>query len=157
MRKMFLAVTVLTAMLFLAAAPAVAHEYGCTPGYWKNHTSAWVGYSPDQTLATVFPGLRANYTDGSTLDTSATLLEALRFPGGSTDAQAAQILLRAAVAALLNAAHPEVHAWNGDTASVIEWTVNSTVYLPADGRTHRSSMLALAYVYDQENNVGCPL
>ena len=27
---------------------------GCTPGYWKNHTEAWVGYTSDQAFSSVF-------------------------------------------------------------------------------------------------------
>lgn len=29
---------------------------GCTPGYWKNHTDAWVTYTPNQTVDSVFTG-----------------------------------------------------------------------------------------------------
>jgi len=79
----------------------VAH--GCTPGFWKNHatTPPWGGYLPTQTVASVFTipaGLSAS------LGTQ-TLLTALDGGGGSTINDKAAILLRAAVAALLNAAN----------------------------------------------------
>jgi hypothetical protein len=72
-------------------------EEGCTPGFWKNHLDAWVGFSPGDSFATVFgvalPGQPADLT----------LEQALDLGGGGVEA-----LARHAVAALLNAAHPEV-------------------------------------------------
>jgi hypothetical protein len=72
-------------------------QEGCTPGFWKNHPEAWVGYLPSQTFASVFgvavPGQPAELTLGA----------ALELGGGGANA-----LARQAVAALLNAAHPEV-------------------------------------------------
>src|SRR5688500_14483218 len=46
------------AVSLIAAAPG--HTWneeateGCTPGYWKTHTEAWVGFTPDQALGSVF-------------------------------------------------------------------------------------------------------
>lgn len=72
-------------------------QEGCTPGFWKSHPEAWVGYLPSQTFASVFgvavPGQPAGLTLGA----------ALELGGGGVNA-----LARQAVAALLNAAHPEV-------------------------------------------------
>jgi hypothetical protein len=79
---------------------------GCTPGYWKNHLDAWVGYSPHQTLKEVFG---AYAPDG-------TLLEGLEFGGGGVYA-----LTRHAVAALLNAAKPDVY-YPYSAGDVIAWT-----------------------------------
>lgn len=74
---------------------------GLTPGFWKNNAakhgaSAWVGYSPAQSVASVF---------GSAFGSrgSLTLADALGTGGGGLNA-----LLRHSVAALLNAAHPDV-------------------------------------------------
>ena len=74
---------------------------GLTPGFWKNNAakhgaSAWMGYSPDQTVESVF---------GSAFGSlgSLTLAEALGTGGGGLNA-----LLRHSVAAVLNAAHTEV-------------------------------------------------
>ena len=75
---------------------------GKTPGFWKNHLGAWVGLSPNQTLESVF-----NVPDSLGLD-SKTLLQALNFPGGTGVKGAAQNLFRHAVAALLNAKHPNI-------------------------------------------------
>jgi hypothetical protein len=79
-----------------------------------------------------------------------TLLEALSFRGGSGTTAAARILLRAAVAALLNSAHPDID-YPRTTAEVIA-DVNAAL---ASG--NRSVMLALALELDADNNLGCPL
>jgi hypothetical protein len=79
-----------------------------------------------------------------------TLVQALNFKGGSGAQGAAQILLRAAVAALLNSAHPDVD-YPRTTAEVIA-DVNAAL---ASG--NRSTMLALATELDDDNNLGCPL
>ena len=75
--------------------------HGCTPGFWKTHATnpPWGSYLPSQTVGSVFTipaGLSAS------LGTQ-TLLEALDGGGGNTIDDKAKILLRAAVAALLNA------------------------------------------------------
>jgi hypothetical protein len=69
---------------------------GCTPGYWKNHTSAWVGFTTSQTVGSVFSSAPASVAN-------LTLLQALRNGGGGVNA-----LTRHAIAALLGAAHPSV-------------------------------------------------
>lgn len=117
---------------------------GCTPGYWKNHLDSWAatGYSPSQTLASVFSGT-------GTLG-SKTLLEALSFGGGSSLTAKKQILLRAAVASLLNSAHPDVD-FDQTTAEVIA-TVNAALAL-----TDGNAITAIAGDLDDSNNAGCPL
>jgi hypothetical protein len=119
---------------------------GCTPGYWKNHTEAWppTGYSPNQALSTVFSptGLGALSTN--------TLLQALKYGGGSTLEAKKKILLRAAVASLLNAAHPDV-AFGGTPASIIS-EVNAALVSNDAG-----VIIALATELDELNNGGCPL
>lgn len=116
---------------------------GCTPGYWKNHTEAWEGYSPSQPLSSVFTATPAQY--GST-----TLLQALSFNGGSGVDGASRILLRAAVAAVLNAAHGDV-AYQYSSDLIIR-RVNAAL---ASG--DRATILALAADLDAANNGGCPL
>ena len=81
----------------LSVPPPQAPE-GCTPGYWKNHTiyknrNAWVTYTPNQTFNSVFE----NAFPGKTL------LQVLKQGGGGLNA-----LGRHTVAALLNAANPDV-------------------------------------------------
>jgi uncharacterized repeat protein (TIGR01451 family) len=119
---------------------------GCTPGFWKNHLAAWAatGFSPNQTLESVF-----DVPDALGLD-DATLLTALSFSGGGDTAGAARVLLRAAVAALLNSASPDVD-YPLTTAQVIA-AVNAAL---ASG--DRSTMLALAAQLDAFNNLGCPI
>ena len=85
--------------------PVDEGDEGCTPGYWKNHTDSWppTGYSPGQSLPSVF-AQSAAYPELA----SATLLDALNFGGGGGVDGAARNLMRAAVAALLDASHPGV-------------------------------------------------
>lgn len=121
---------------------------GCTPGYWKNHSGSWppTGYATSQSVASVFPSVSPNFPALG----SATLLEALAFAGGPGTSGAAEILLRAGVAALLNAAHPSV-SYPLLTADVIS-QVNAAL-----ASNDRDTMLALAALLDSYNNLGCPL
>jgi hypothetical protein len=109
---------------------------GCTPGYWKNHLSAWAvtGYSPDQDFDTVF-GVNAFRRD-------LTLEEALNQGGGGIKA-----LGRHAVAALLNSAHPGV-AYPLTSADVITLVQNAV----ATGDYETTKDLLAGY-----NEAGCPL
>jgi hypothetical protein len=79
-----------------------------------------------------------------------TLLEALSFGGGSTLTEAQQVLLRQAVAALLNAAHPDVD-FSLTTAEIIA-AVNTAL---ASG--DRDTILDLAEELATANEAGCPL
>jgi hypothetical protein len=126
-------------------APPPGDE-GCTPGFWKQeqHFDSWTGFSPGDTLESVF-----DVPDSLGLD-STTLLEALNFGGGPGVLGGAQILLRAGVAALLNAASPDVD-YPLSTAEVIS-AVNAAL---ASG--DRDTMLDLAADLDADNNLGCPL
>ncbi|MDF2773050.1 MAG: type sorting protein [Geminicoccaceae bacterium] len=121
-------------------------EEGCTPGYWKNHEDSWTGtgFATNQTLESVF-----DVPDGLGLDNT-TLHQALGFGGGPGTLGGAQILLRAAVAALLNASHPDVD-YTMTTAEVIA-AVNAAL-----ASNDRDTMLALAGALDEDNNLGCPI
>ena len=79
-----------------------------------------------------------------------TLLQALSFKGNSSLSGAAQILLRAAVAALLNASSPDVDYPR--TVNEIITDVNAAL-----ASNSRSTMLNLAASLDADNNLGCPL
>lgn len=118
---------------------------GCTPGYWKNHLAAWspTGYSSSQLVSSVFSGANANQA-------GKTLLQALNFGGGPGVDGAEKILLRAAVASLLNAAHTGVD-FSMTPAQVISQV---SAALATD---NRATILALATTLDTENNEGCPL
>lgn len=118
---------------------------GCTPGYWKQtqHFDSWKIYSPSQLVSSVF-------TVPSQLSGlgSVTLVGALSFQGGPGVNGAAQILLRAAVSALLNSTSVNYPL---STAQVIS-QVNTAL-----ASLNRDTMLALATTLDNDNNLGCPL
>lgn len=119
---------------------------GCTPGYWKTRAGSWgpTGYSTDTTVAPVFTeAAGTNVAD-------ATLHEALSFDGGPDADGARLILMRAAVAALLNAAHPEIE-YPRTEQEVID-TINEALAIGTP-----AAMLALADALDEDNNLGCPL
>jgi hypothetical protein len=99
-----------------------------------------VGYSPNQKLNTVF-------TIGGSLGNK-TRLQALNFKGGSTLDGAKEILLRAAVAALLDSTSVNYPL---TTQQVIN-AVNAAL-----ASNNRSTILALATQLDTYNNYGCPL
>lgn len=130
----------------LSVPPPVVEDEGCSPGYWKNHKNSWgpTGYSPGQKVGSVF-----NAGSFPSL-ASKTLHQALGFGGGPGTEGAAKILLRAAVAALLNSAHPDVD-YPRITAEVIA-DVNAAL-----ASNNRNTMLQLAAKLDEDNNLGCPL
>ncbi|PAU51298.1 hypothetical protein BZL41_26860 [Pseudomonas sp. PIC25] len=122
---------------------------GCTPGFWKNSPGSWgpTGYSPNQTVGSVFSlpsGQLANQLGGNSL------IQALNYAGGTNLLGSAQILLRAAVAAVLNASHPDVD-YPRTAASVIA-DVNAAL-----ATKDRATILALAAALDADNNLGCDL
>lgn len=125
--------------------PPPPGDQGCTPGYWKANVkkgaSEWT-LSPAQSVTSVFAAGAAY--DGTSL------LEALEFGGGAGVSGATQNLLRAAVAAVLNAGSPGV-AYPQSAASIIA-AVNAAI-LSGD----RSTILALASSLDADNNLGCSL
>jgi hypothetical protein len=116
---------------------------GCTPGFWKNHTSAWDVYSPSQTVGSVFSGASASLADD-------TLLQALSYQGGTGLLGAERILLRAAVAALLNSTDNVVdyYLFTSEVRNRVSAALTSD---------NRSRMLTLAGNLDNWNNAGCPL
>jgi hypothetical protein len=122
-------------------------EEGCSPGYWKNHLDAWVDtdYAPNHTVSSVFT-LPAELSSLS----GETLLKALGGGGGRGLVGAAKILLRAAVAAVLNASNPNVEF--GSTPAAIINDVNQAL-----ASKNRQTILALATKLDTLNNRGCPL
>ncbi len=120
---------------------------GCSPGYWKNHPGSWgaTGYSPNQTVSSVFyaSNLYSNLGNSS-------LIGALYFKGGSTTEGEAEILLRSAVAALLNSSYPNMRY--PDSASGVISSVNSAL-----SSGNRNTMLSLVSTLDDWNNLSCPL
>lgn len=116
---------------------------GCTLGYWKvrQHHDSWpAGYFTWSNLRTQF-GPHA-FDD--------TLLNALNYKGGSGIDGARRILLKQAVAALLNSAS------GGVNYPLVQSEVHQYVgFALASG--DRDVMLALAGTLDAYNNQGCPL
>ena len=125
----------------------LAGTEGCTPGYWKQsqHFDSWKVYSQSQTIGSVFTSAKLLSTQSSK-----TLLDALQGGGGSGIAGAQTTLLRAAVAALLNAASDDVD-YTMSTEEIIA-AVNAAL-----DSNNRDTMLKLAGELDADNNLGCPL
>jgi len=84
---------------------------GCSHGYWKNHPTEWPApYAPGTKLGDVFD------LGAFGVPSDDTLQDALGFKGGNTTLDKAKILLRNAVAGLLNSAHPEINYYQKNTA-----------------------------------------
>jgi hypothetical protein len=141
------------ASLSLELPPPPPGGEGCTPGYWKNHDgtkkqgNAWLatGYAPSQLLSTVFSPAALGTLGSSTMR------QALDWSSGSTLLAQKKVLLHHAVAAVLNAAHPDV-AYGMPTVAEIVAAVNAAL-LSNNGTT----ILALKDQLDTLNNAGCPL
>lgn len=136
-----------------ASAVVKSYWYGRTPGYWKNHPEAWIsGYLPANKVQDIFaiPAQLLNSSGILDLDkngTKDTLMAALAYKGGTTLAGAAQILLCASVAALLNEAYYGAdYPAETSTAALIAH-VNSVL-----ATLNRDAYLALATTYDLWNN-----
>jgi len=120
---------------------------GLSHGYWKNHLNAWVGYNTTDKIRDVFVNTTLSpYSNIGGL----TLLQALNYKGGKTIQDAAGILLRQAVAALLNAAHPNINY--PMTEEEIITAVNDAL-----ATQNRAVILNLAEELDGYNNLGATL
>lgn len=128
---------------------------GCTPGFWKNakHYPLWTGITPTQLVGSVFT-IQATFADGSSgsVLANSTAAQGLAFQGGSSLNGAAQILLRAAIAGVLNANNSGVSY--SMTANQIIGSVNAAL-----ASNDRTTILSLATTIDNANNgqQGCPL
>ena len=131
----------------ITVTPSSPGVEGCSPGYWKNHPDSWAatGYATSQVVQTVFNAAVLYPSLGF-----ATLQQGLSFGGGSGAEGGARILLRAGIAALLNAAHPDA-GYPRSSADVLA-QVNAAL-----ASQSRNVMLALATSLDVNNNLGCPL
>lgn len=142
------AVLLLGAMLAIPTGGVLATgtgREGCTPGYWKNHTASWEEFSPTAKAKSMFYASGVNYAGSQ-----GTLLQGLQGGGGSGVSGAQAILLRAAIAAVLNAAHDSIGY--PLTRPQFVGDVNAAL---ASG--NRQRMLDLATRLDRLNNLGCPL
>jgi len=124
---------------------------GCTPGYWKNHPESWglTGFDPMDAVGSVFAIPECLAACDPDLGTTI-LIEALDFPGGDEICGGARILLRAAVAGLLNASHPDLE-YPRTLSEVI--TDTDAALASCD----RDMMIDLGEVIDNDNNLGCTL
>lgn len=129
---------------------------GCTPGYWRNHTgegpgnqeNAWTptGYTGEQLFSSVFDrtitvrvGAKGRPEDVE----DPMLFEAVVATGGDVNA-----LARSAVAALLNAAHPDVDAY---------YTAAEVIEMVQDALDGTLDIEDTKNLLDVANNLGCPL
>ncbi|HET7463590.1 MAG TPA: hypothetical protein VFJ82_20215 [Longimicrobium sp.] len=127
---------------------AVSYVCGCTPGYWKNNTGGWPVATSTLTK-TPFPASDAAiYTLSNKTLGNYTLPQGLAFQGNSTVEGGAEILLRAANAAYLNASKFGYAMSVGAVTS----QVNAAL---ATG--NRATLITLATQLDALNNAGCPL
>jgi len=125
---------------------------GCTPGYWKvkQHWGSWAGtgYTTTQLISSVFNVPAGLTKDGLSLG-SYTMVGGLSFQGGSTPSGKAEILLRASIAAVLNAG--KGLSYGMTTAQIVD-QVNAAL-ASGDGEI----MINLATTLDELNNAGCRL
>jgi hypothetical protein len=120
----------------------IPQSEGCTPGFWKKWTSQWVTYSPNAKISTVFSD-SGPYGD-------VTLKNGLSLKGGNTIDGAKEILLRAAIAGLLDEAKFGDQYPYESTAALIE-DVNAAL-----GSRDRQTIINLASTLDGYNNQYCP-
>lgn len=128
---------------FCYSTPGETGFEGCTLGYWKvkKHHDSWP--SPYATYSNL-----QNYFGLDAPDTS--LLTALSFQGGPGVDGGKRILLKQAVAALLNSASGGV-----DYPLTTAQVTSQVIAALATG--DREIMLSLATTLDAYNNQGCPL
>ena len=136
-----------------ASATVTFGWYGRTPGFWKNQPEAWagLGYTTGQTIRSVFT-VPTELLKSGLLDISApagedTLIQGLGYRGGTTLSGSFQILMRAAIAALLNEAYYGIYYPGATSTAALITEVNSVLATKS-----RSSYLALATTLDNWNN-----
>jgi len=116
---------------------------GLTPGFWKNirkHGMYWTDYDPEDMIGDVF----TLPVELDSLDVS--LIDALKFGGGDDVIGMARCLLRAAVAAILNDAHPDIeYQYEGDIIPDVNAALASL---------DRDTMEDLKDELDEANNYG---
>lgn len=115
-------------------------EEGCSHGFWKNHLGVWpAGYNPSDLLTSYFNNIPSELG-------SDTLEIALEYQGGPGLLGGVRILLRNAVASLLNAAHEEVNYVL--TVDEVKNKVNDAL-----ASNNRETMIALEKELDIYNNL----
>ena len=126
---------------------------GCTPGYWKQsqHFDSWIptGLKTTDLVSKLFSNAYLYTLDGKQMS-KYTLVQALSFKGGTGTVGAAQILLRAAVAAELNAKYQSI-GYPMSAGAIITAVQNALA------SSNRGTMILLAAQLDELNNLNCPL
>ena len=126
--------------------------YGRTPGFWKNNQQAWVsGYTSNQFIQDVFtiPStlLQSGVLDLVKPNGKDRLIDGLNYQGGSNLSGGFQILMRAAIAALLNEAYYGIYYPGATSPAGLIAQVNSTL-----ATQNRASYITLASLLDYWNN-----
>ncbi len=118
--------------------PPPPGNQGCTPGFWKqeHHLDSWTTYVPGADFDATFG---VNF-----FNPNITLLQAVGLGGGGVNA-----LARHAVAALLNAASPDVD-YTYTVAQVLD-------IVQGDGAFTGLSVEARKNLLEAANELGCPL
>ena len=135
-----------------ASATVTFGWYGRTPGYWKNHPEAWTsGYTPNQFIQDVFAIptslLKSGVLDISSPSGKDRLIDGLAYKGGSNLNGAFQILMRAAIAALLNEAYYGNYYPGATSTTALIAQVNGVL-----AAQNRGGYLTLAATLDSWNN-----
>lgn len=144
MRKSFILILVLVMMMTVFAAPVFADtscDCDCnkTPGYWKNHTEAWVILNPDDSF-----------------DGGMSYIQALGMSNAKGDAWVA--LARAYIAALLNGWSPSESSYHAGVVQNIFDNYNPGELTPANAKgnpttgEYREVALMYAEFFDGINN-----
>jgi hypothetical protein len=132
---------------FTPTATPAPGSNGCGAGYWQSHTQHWPApYTPATRLNSVFT--LPSCGNINTLGTDS-FQSALKYKGGSQLRDAARLLLRQAVAALLNAASGMGYPLH--QAQIIA-EVNTAL-----NTCNRAAMLREADRLEGFNNSTCPL
>ena len=132
---------------------------GCTPGFWRNHSAvapgnqanAWIptGYAAEDLFSAVFGRtitIRVSGDRGRPVSiTDPTLIQAVVAQGGDVNA-----LARHAVAALLNASHPDVYSYY-TVEEVIQMVQDALDGVGPYGIEDTKDLLETA------NELGCPI
>lgn len=117
---------------------------GCTPGYWRqeHHFDSWTDYAPEDLFSDVFARVITVGAGGQDTIDNPTLLEAVWATGGGVSA-----LARHAVAALLNAASPDVD---------YPYSVDEVIAM-VQSAIDSGDFNATKDLFASANELGCPL
>lgn len=141
-----------------ASANVIGDSQGCTPGYWKNHTESWRQNTPPDDMPAPDARVSSVFSGATAVTADKTLAEALDGGGGAGTVGAENILMRAAVAAYLNAASDDLEfPWRRNARGLDGRPALVPAVNAAIASRSRSTMLELASQLDADNNLGCPL